>query len=256
MAATPTLTCKQCNYANEPERVYCHNCGAKLDRSILPTEPAKAVQEKQEKSAKRVRKLVNPSRGFFTNWYKTLFEVLAWAVSLAALIQMARPPGGVPPEPRKEDILGAPPLLDNIGELQMSTAAQQRAIPEQMINLYLAAAVKPVGDTSQDYFKFDRAFVNLGQDVIKITAQESAFGFPIYAATSYKLAIAPGGGVQATNVGGSLGRLPVHPMIMEECGFAFQSLWNKLQREKEALGKMESVKVLPGSFVFVTKPRI
>ena len=247
------LTCKQCNYANEPERVYCHNCGAKLDRSLLPKEPAKAAKEAQEKTAKRVSKMVNPTRGFFTNWHKAFFNALSSAVCIAALVQMARPPAGVPPVPTKDDLVNAPPLIEQIQDVQMYPTSQERQLPEQMINIYLATAVKSVGDNSQDYFKFDRAFVNLGKDVIKITAQQSAFGYPIYAGASYKLSIA-GSALVATNVGGNLGRLPVHPMIMEYCGFAFQQLWSALQREKSLLDKMQSVQVQPGSFIFVTRP--
>ena len=75
-APAPTLTCKQCNYDNEPERVYCHNCGAKLDRTVLPKDPAK-TKEGKEKTAKRVRRMINPARGFFTNWHKALANSLS-----------------------------------------------------------------------------------------------------------------------------------------------------------------------------------
>jgi hypothetical protein len=253
MAAPATLTCKQCNYANEPERVYCHNCGAKLDRTLLPKDSSAPTKENQEKTARRVRKMVNPSRGFFIDWHKKLFNALTSAVSLAALIQISRPPAGVPPVPAKQDLVNAPPLIEQIGDVQMAQTPQERALPEQMINLYLASAIKTKGDTSTDYFKFDRAFVNLGQDVIRITAQESAFGYPIYAGTSFKLSIA-GGKLVADNVGGNLGRLPVHPLIMEYCGVAFQQLWDALQHEKTLLDRMQSVSVQPGQFIFTTKP--
>jgi hypothetical protein len=253
MAATPTLTCKQCNFENEPERVYCHNCGAKLDRSLLPKEPAKATKESQEQTRKRVRKLVNPARGFFTNWHRALFNVLSTAVSVAALIQMARPPDAIPPVPTNDEKLGAPQLVQEIEDAQMSPVAQSGKLTKQTINLYLANAIKAKRDTAQDYFKFDRAFVNLGKDVIKITAQESAFDHPIYTGASFKLSIA-GGKIVATSVGGNLGRLPVHPMIMEYCGFAFQHLWDALAREKSLMDKMESVSVQPEAFTFITKP--
>jgi hypothetical protein len=248
-----TLTCKQCNYANEPERVYCHNCGAKLDRTLIPKEPAKATKETAEQSRKRVRKLVNPTRGFFTNWHRAFFNTLCSAVSVAALIQMVRPPAGVPKVPTKDELIGAPPLIQGIEDLQMNPTPQACTLKEDLINLYLATAVKTKGNTSDDYFKFDRAFVNLGKDVIKITAQESIFGYPIYAGASYKLSIA-GGKLVATNVGGNLGRIPVHPMIMEYCGSAFDQLWAALQREKSLLDTMQSVTVQPGVFTFVTKP--
>jgi hypothetical protein len=197
--------------------------------------------------------MVNPTRGFFTNWHKTLLNTLASAVSVAAIIQMVRPPGGVPPVPTKDDLLNAPQLIEQIEDLQMSPTPQARNLPEQMINLYLATAVKAKVDTADDYFKFDRAFVNLGQDVIKVTAQESAFGYPIYAGSSYKVSIA-GGKLVSSNVGGNLGRLPVHPMIMAYCGTAFQHLWDALQRERSLLDNMQSVSVRPDGFSFVTKP--
>jgi hypothetical protein len=250
----PTLTCKQCNYANEPERVYCHNCGAKLDRSILPKEAAKAPKESPEKAAKRVRKLVNPTRGFFSNWHKTLLNVLCSAVSIAALIQMARPPGGIfLPIPTKDEILAAPHLIEQIGEVQMAPVSQTLRIQERSINIYLAGAIQTKGNTSDDYFKFDRAFVNLGDGVVKITAQESAFGFPFYAGVSYNISIA-GNKLVATSVGGNVGRLPVHPMIVDYCGFAFQQLWDALQREHSLLDRMKEVSVKPGTFYFTTKP--
>ena len=249
------LTCKQCNYANEPERVYCHNCGAKLDRSLLPKEPAKVKQESEEKARKRVRKLVNPARGFFTNWHRAFFNALTSAVSVAALIQMVRPPDGVPPVPSKEDLLGAPQLLEQIEDAEMSPTSQAYRLQEQPINLYLATAVKAKSDTSQDYFRFDRAFVDLGKDVIRITAQESAFGYPVYAGASYKLSIA-GGKLVAVNVGGNVGRMPVHPMLMEYCGTAFQQLWAALQRERSLLDKLQGVTVQPDAFTIVTKPHV
>ena len=253
MATPPLLTCKQCNYANEPERVYCHNCGAKLDRTLLPKEPAKVTLMEAEKSRKRVKKLINPARGFFTNWHRALLNSFCSAISVAALIQMVRPPDGVPPVPTKDDLLGAPNIQEGIENLQMSPAPQTSQLTVQQINLYLANAIKTQGDTSDDYFKFDRAFTNIGKDVIRITAQESAFGYPIYAGSSYKLAIS-GGKLVSTNVGGNLGRLPVHPMIMEYCGSAFEQLWAALQRERSLMDTLQSVSLQPGLFIFTTKP--
>ena len=155
--------------------------------------------------------------------------------------------------PSKDDLLAAPPLMEQIGDLQMQPTSQSRQLPEAMINVYLAGAVKSKGDTSDDYFKFERAYVSLGKDVIKISSEQSAFGYPVYASASYKLAIA-GGKLVATNVGGSLGRLPIHPMLMEYCGFAFQQLWDALQKEHDAMDRMQSVSVEPGIFIFTTKP--
>lgn len=254
MASTPTLTCKQCNYENEPERVYCHNCGAKLDRTLLPKEPVKVVEDSKEKARKRVQKMVNPARGFFTNWHKTLFNTLASAISIAALVQISRPPQGVAPISSKDDIENASEVLSNIQELELSNVpGPPHVLSQSLINDYLAGQIHAAGDTSGDYFKFERAFVNLGKDVIRITADVSAFGYHFYAGSSYKIAIA-GGKLVSTNVGGNLGRLPVHPLVMEYCGVAFQHLWDALQRERDVMNKMQSVTVQPDGVTIVTKP--
>ncbi len=60
----PILKCPQCEYANEPERVYCHNCGAKLDRSLLPQVKEAKEKQDQERARRRVKKLTNPELGF------------------------------------------------------------------------------------------------------------------------------------------------------------------------------------------------
>lgn len=40
------LICTQCNHENEVERIYCHNCGSKLDRSQLPVESSAPKKKK------------------------------------------------------------------------------------------------------------------------------------------------------------------------------------------------------------------
>jgi hypothetical protein len=252
-APTPTLTCKQCNYENEPERVYCHNCGAKLDRTLLPKEPTKG-KETADASRKRVRKLVSPRTGFFTNWHTSLFNALFASVVVAALIQAVRVPAGVPKMPTKDDLLGAQGIMENIEDVQMSHSPESRQLPQAMINLYLANAIKSGNTASGDYFVFNRAFVSLGKDVIQITNQESAFGYPLYAASSYKLSIA-GGKIVAANVGGAIGRLPIHPMVMDYCAdYFFDPLWKSLAREKSLMDGMASINISPGVFTFTTKP--
>src|ERR1700757_2562322 len=87
----PTLPCEQCGYVNEPERVYCHNCGSKLDRSLLPKAESKAV-EAPEKVRKRVEKMTNPRSGWFGREVKALFKVVFFSALLAAAIDFFWPP--------------------------------------------------------------------------------------------------------------------------------------------------------------------
>ena len=47
MTTTATIICPDCRNENEFERIYCHDCGAKLDRSRVKKE-AIVVEEKPE----------------------------------------------------------------------------------------------------------------------------------------------------------------------------------------------------------------
>src|SRR5688572_303723 len=134
----PTLTCKQCNYVNEPERVYCHNCGQKLDRSVLPKE-GEVRRESSQSAQKRIKKMTNPSNGAATREVKAFLLTMVWAVVAAAIIQMAKPPDGVP------DAKGAIPLRlvsSELAQLVESPQAKAMAFDEVEINYLLRTGIK------------------------------------------------------------------------------------------------------------------
>src|SRR4030095_9995851 len=87
------LVCAQCGYENEPERVYCHNCGTKLDRSVLPRD-TQTQQETLAETRRRIRKMTRPGsvRPFVRLCFKTLF----WAAIVAAILLIARKPENLP----------------------------------------------------------------------------------------------------------------------------------------------------------------
>lgn len=66
IATAPKLLCPECQRENESERVYCHDCGARLDRSaVAPT------KEPPKDTHKRLKKFFDPQRAriryFFLN---------------------------------------------------------------------------------------------------------------------------------------------------------------------------------------------
>ena len=247
-----TLLCKQCNYENEAERIYCHNCGAKLDRSVLPVDKKKQ-QETPEKARRRVKKMTTPDHGFFAAWPKKLISCVLWAAVFAGAIQASRPPDGIPPMPAKGALNDAPPIAMKLEEAVSLRAAQQIVISEPLINGYLLNTVKSHGGgTFEDYVKFDRAFVNLTEGNCHITSQQSAFGYPFYAGSAYRLAI-ENNHLAATSLGGNLGRLPVHPLIMQYADLLFQRLWDALKRERKLLDGMQSIRVERGQITLTTR---
>src|SRR3954470_20899329 len=95
-APAPTLQCKECEYQNEPERVYCHNCGAKLDRSVLPKEE-QIRRESPDKARKRIMKMTNPGASRVRRELGALVKTLIFAALVACLVQALRAPDHLPP---------------------------------------------------------------------------------------------------------------------------------------------------------------
>jgi len=246
------LTCKQCGYANEGERVYCHNCGTKLDRSLLPAnpEPVETLAKKQ----KRIKNIVTPSRGFFAGSGKMLVMTLFYSALAAAVILMALPPDGVPPEKNKQDLLDVRGLAMELEDDIQSTAPVSVTMSEAEINDYLQYTVKPAPSTwAGDSVKFERPFVNLDEGMIRITAEGKIFNWPIYSTVYYRLAIKDNK-LDATVKGGNFGRLMIHPNLMMNIAPVFQNLWAALKRDKKSLDHCQSVDVHKGHVDVVTLP--
>src|SRR5207244_11163987 len=55
---TITLTCPECRHENEIERIYCHSCGARLDRSALSARKMPKT-EAPEEIQKRLQGIFN-----------------------------------------------------------------------------------------------------------------------------------------------------------------------------------------------------
>jgi len=248
---TKPLTCKQCGYANESERVYCHNCGTKLDRSLLPN--TEETEESLAKTRKRIKKIVTPNRGFFAGAGKTFLYTLSCAILAAALILMALPPDNVPP-------LGNADELPRSISMELEDATEgatpvKLAFPQADINPYLQYSIKATaGGILGDEVKFVRVFANVDEDRIRMSVEEKVFGRPVYIGIYYRVAIKDNK-LDASIGGGYFGRLPLHPNLMKGLGSFFQKLWDsgELKRDKRLLEKCQSIEVHKGEVDVITQ---
>ncbi len=243
------LTCGQCGYANEPERVYCHNCGSKLDRSLLPKVEEKTKEESSDEARKRVSKMTNPSATSLGRELWTFGKVIGSALAVSALVLMAREPDAVPST--KMDML--PRMVSS--EIQDVLAAPQpRTIgfAEPEVNAHLLKTVKAKEGVVPGV-QFKRMFVNfLGDNVLRVSTEQSLWGYSVYSGMMFRVGVVDGK-FRADCVGGNFGRLRVHPLIMNSVDFAFQKLWANLKRERDQMDRMQSVLVDKGRIQFVTK---
>ena len=150
------LVCPDCQHENEPERIYCHNCGARLDRTGLIKEKAdEAVAE--ERTRQHLKKIFRPNRGLGKRIATKLGKTLLGALCLAVVIVMLLP-ADLPPAPKEYTFA---PL---IGMDMMSAVSSHHAASlvynEEQANSYLAATVRRKdGPAQQGYFPLRRVFV-------------------------------------------------------------------------------------------------
>ena len=247
-APTPTLPCEQCGYANEPERVYCHNCGAKLDRSLLPKAAEKSV-ENPAKARKRIAKMTNPKSGTIGREIKTLFKVAFFSALIAAVFLMLQKPDDLP-EVKKGEASQRMINSDMMEALGSPTPARV-SFTDNDINTHLQRAVKKA-DTMIPGIQVVHAYVACLPGVLRIYSEQDTFGYPTYSRIDYKLEV-KAGKFTPTVVGGAFGKLAIDPQLMQFADYAFGTLFDSLTREHKQMDKMLSINVQKGQIDLVTK---
>jgi hypothetical protein len=244
-SSSPTLTCAQCGYENEPERVYCHNCGTKLDRSVLPVE-AESPQESMERTRKRILKMTRPG-GQFGAFVGSLFKTVGWAAVVAALILIALPPEGVP---KKNDEINANIISGMIEEAALSP--RPSTIQVTGIDLSAHARTRIKGSGAVPGLKFKRSFVVLAGDTITLGFEQTLFDYPLYSTATYRVKTEDGK-VVGQKVGQHYGRLGIPPEVPGLDG-AFVSAWKNLKTERQVFERAQSATIADGKLTIITGP--
>ena len=247
----PTLTCSQCSFANEAERVYCHNCGAKLDRSLLP-KAEEAVQESSEKARRRVQKMTNPGGMNVMREVKAFANCVMWGALVAFIVGIVREPDGLPPA-KSEDL-----TLRMIGTemLEAAELPQPRALQftDAEANSYLRTALKTKGAGWMPGASFVRAFVKFDPGNVYFGLEQSLFGLPLHSGVRTAISVKDGK-FFAESQGGNIGRVSIHPLLMKYAGAVFQPVWKSLKRENDQVQAMQQILIGKGGIRLVTKGR-
>jgi hypothetical protein len=238
------LTCPQCGHENELQRIYCHECGAKLDRSVLPPEPPREATYKEQ--VKRIQKIARPASGFFIGWHKSLLNSLGSALLVAWIVLIIMPPADAPEMADKDKILDAPQVGLALENVVYGNVRKNLALDEDTINLYLQGAIraKPTGIIGDEYL-FLRAYVKLDDGGLRIYAHQTIYGFPLYAGLAFQLPVKDGK-LDPVNTGGWIGRLPIHPLITQYAGYVFDNLWSALKRDHDTFRKVQGIEISQG----------
>src|SRR3954464_9261653 len=91
-AAATKLLCPECRRENESERIYCHECGARLDRSAV-----RVKKEPIDDTRKRVKRMFDPQRAKIRALFFATNKLLLAAAGVAVLVALFSPPDLPPP---------------------------------------------------------------------------------------------------------------------------------------------------------------
>lgn len=224
------LVCDQCGFHNDLTRVFCHNCGARL--TSPPKEvagkdaPAPAagatvpgrVQVPPAMGTSRVAGASgpppgNPSSGSaLGKFVRGVIGTAIFAALVAAMIQMARKPDNIP----AAEIVN-PGMADGVVSAVESASKTGTGLVfnQAQINNFLVARVQAVEDGTRAVYqpKFIRTFVRLGNGEYRLYVEETVLDWPVYLCLA-QVPTASAQGLTKEDVGGWIGRLPIHPVLL------------------------------------------
>ena len=234
----PTLPCKECGFVNEPERVYCHQCGAKLDRSILPKED-QLRREPPERARKRIMRMTNPAENVIKTIVVTLIKTLVLAALAAMLIVAAMPPDDAP---KGKPELSSRLVSSEISQLVGSPQPRQLLFTQGELNSFLGSG-KVKKESSLPGVTYVRTYVNLEPGIGRVSIERAVCGWPIHIGAIYRTE-ANQGVFFAENVGGNFGKLPIHPLLMKYASpVLFGDLAASLKPELDSLRKAPYLRI-------------
>lgn len=243
------IVCTACKHENEVERVYCHNCGEKLDRSLLPKVTDAQAAEDQARTGKKVQRMMNPSR---MNWLRSVRKfvlIILFAAVVAALYLALQAPDKTPPV--KSDRLPDREAGDLWAGMMNTKPAVSVTLTENDVNYYLGRTVKskdePLGT------KFERAFVQFEPGTIKVTAHRSAWGLPLYSSIKFRPVLTDGKWTSEV-AGVYFGRLPVDPRLGKLAPVTLGTLSKAFEREIKETPRLAAIAPGQGVITLVTKP--
>ncbi len=235
------LLCPECRRENEPERIYCHDCGARLDRSKL----SKAVSKEEDpkETQRRLRNLMDGSKAKMRQRFFQSCQLLLGALTVAALVQILR----APDLPKPSETSAMMPSQINL-DLEDASMDPRNARPlrytEEQVNEYVSYVLKSKRAALSKYLTFQSAIVALEDGSSRVTVERSLFGLSLYSTISFVPRI-ENGNVVAKVRGGSLGRMPIHPALMEHGEILFADLKAALDRERKSISKLGAISIQP-----------
>lgn len=230
---TAKLICPECRHENEHERIYCHNCGTRLDRSAV-----RIQKEPVDDTRKRVRKMFDPQYAKIRAAFFATSKLALGACGAAIVTLMILPPDV--PAPSKTPMLVSQIRFD-LESMSTKHQPPQVQYTEDQADAFLSSALRSKQlSLNHPLLDFKRALVAFREKSCEVTTERSLFGYSVYTSCIYSPGLVDGRLV-APSIGGRVGRLRIHPKIAQFMGIFFADVWSALDHDVKTLSKLGAV---------------
>lgn len=198
------IRCAACGYDNDPTRVYCHNCGVKLERGSSTLPPPTGFTHPTD-----VGKIKRPRSPLPWGRYFTFFAKLCLLVAGAAILTMVLlPPKELPP-PVEPDTQLAARLSALVSDASVAVSPRSFAVPSRDVDRWLVTSVKFAEPQSRLSLDPRRIYSVQGDGVVRVGLETKLLGAaPLYFEATYA-PVPVGAGYALQPRGYSIGRLPL-----------------------------------------------
>jgi hypothetical protein len=255
--------CQHCGVSNDDTRVFCGNCGTRLPKSSpspgpegsgegsgeipqagssappLPPAPRRAPIKPAKAQAPAERSLL-------LSLASGIFWMAVVSATLAAIIQMVRPPDNIP-APVGINSAAAHETFTTLQDLAASPKAISWIVNSKAINQYLETTIEMKTDgasTSKLSVRFKRCLVLLHEGSFSLAIEQQFLGASLYFVLNLE-PVSTGSGCEVKQLGGAIGRLPIHPSLLPTFLRLFQPTLDGLAEPIAILSHAKSVTVTP-----------
>jgi len=255
-------TCTSCGFENDTTRVFCQNCGARLNlappqatapavpvaQAAHPVQPARAQAGSTRRPATTSR-VATPQKqagfGAFLGFLiKKIIGTAIMAALIAAAIVMLRPPDNLPaPMLPNEPVANG--VVNAMRIAMESPYPRSMDVTQDQANIYLATTlVAPPESKNPVQARFVRAFVTLGNGEGSYGVEQTVFKQSIY----FMCTVIPqpkGTEPKARIVSAQIGRLRIPELLARHCSFLFTPSINGIGVPMNWLEASSSVNISP-----------
>lgn len=239
------IKCGACGHENDETRVFCQNCGARLERPAGAAAPKISGPTKVPTGPQKIQRQGMGPVGFLFWVLRRLLSSAILGALIAMLIQMARAPEGIPPaKPGNE--AAARQLFETIQTFAENIYPRSLDVTQDQINNYLAARILPAKDQAQGMnfrAEFQRAFVVIGTGQADLFIEQKFLGYPVYL---YLTAVPGAPGEPLRYSGGGVGRIRLHEKLVPLLERVINPVITSATDVSPLVGKATGVAFVPG----------